>query len=120
MVKALITCFKTLIRDFPGGSVVKNPPANARDPGSIPGLELGSHMPRGSIYHSSWAHVLEPTSCNRREAWASRVGAPQQEKPLQRELQTTTGEEPLLAMARERPQQQWRPSAGCFHERKSV
>ena len=23
---------------FPGGSVVKNPPANARDAGSIPGL----------------------------------------------------------------------------------
>ena len=23
---------------FPGGSVVKNPPANAGDPGSIPGL----------------------------------------------------------------------------------
>ena len=23
--------------DFPGGSVVKNPPANAEDPGSIPG-----------------------------------------------------------------------------------
>ena len=25
-------------RDFPGGSVVKNPPANAGDTGSIPGL----------------------------------------------------------------------------------
>jgi len=24
--------------DFPGGSVVKNPPANARDPSLIPGL----------------------------------------------------------------------------------
>ena len=33
---------QVLIRYFPGGSVVKNPPANAgdlRDPGSIPGLE---------------------------------------------------------------------------------
>ena len=28
---------------FPGGSVVKNPPANAGDTGSIPGLER-SHM----------------------------------------------------------------------------
>ena len=24
--------------NFPGGSVVKNPPANARNPGSIPGV----------------------------------------------------------------------------------
>ena len=29
---------------FPGGTVVKNPPANAGDPGSIPGLGR-SHMP---------------------------------------------------------------------------
>ena len=29
---------------FPGGSVVKNPPANAGDMGSIPGPG-GSHMP---------------------------------------------------------------------------
>ena len=30
---------------FPGGAVVKNPPANAGDTGSIPGLGR-SHMPR--------------------------------------------------------------------------
>ena len=30
-------------RDFPGGTVVKNPPANAGDMGSIPGLGR-SHM----------------------------------------------------------------------------
>ena len=34
---------------FPGGLVVKNPPANAGDMGSIPGPER-SHMP-----WSSWA-----------------------------------------------------------------
>ena len=28
----------TLLLGFPGGSVVKNPPANAGDVGSIPGL----------------------------------------------------------------------------------
>ena len=33
-----------LLRDFPGGSVVKNPPADARDVGSIPGPG-GSHVP---------------------------------------------------------------------------
>ena len=32
---------------FPGGPVVKNPPCNARDPGSIPGPGR-SHMPRGN------------------------------------------------------------------------
>ena len=34
-------------RDFPGGSVVKNPPVNARDTGSSPGPG-GSHMPRSN------------------------------------------------------------------------
>ena len=33
-----------LIRDFPGGTVVKNPPANAGDMGSSPGPGR-SHMP---------------------------------------------------------------------------
>ena len=32
---------------FPGGAVVKNPPANAEDTGLIPGLGR-SHMPRSS------------------------------------------------------------------------
>ena len=36
-------------RDFPGGAVVDNPPANAGDMGSSPGLGR-SHIPR-----SSWA-----------------------------------------------------------------
>ena len=34
-------------RGFPGGAVVKNPPANAGDTGSSPGLER-SHMPRSN------------------------------------------------------------------------
>ena len=33
--------------DFPGGLVVQNPPANAGDIGSIPGLGR-FHMPRGN------------------------------------------------------------------------
>ena len=32
---------------FPGGAVVKNPPANARDTGSCPGLGR-SHMPQSN------------------------------------------------------------------------
>ena len=42
--------FKTLKKDdwdFPGGAVVKNPPANAGDTGSSPGLGR-SHMPRSN------------------------------------------------------------------------
>ena len=38
---------------FPGGAVVKNLPANARDMGSSPGPGR-SHMPR-----SNWAHVSQ-------------------------------------------------------------
>ena len=49
-----------LKEDFPGGAVVKNPPANAGDTGSSPGpgaTTTEAHMPRAR--------------------------APQQEKPLQ-------------------------------------
>ena len=38
------------IKGFPGGAVVENPPANAGDRDSSPGLG-GSHIPR-----SNWAH----------------------------------------------------------------
>ena len=38
---------KMWYRDFPGGSVVKNPPANAGDMGSSPGLGR-SHMPQSN------------------------------------------------------------------------
>ena len=35
---------KKIIKGFPGGSVMKNPPANARDAGSVPGPGR-SHLP---------------------------------------------------------------------------
>ena len=38
---------KAQVMDFPGGAVVKNPPANAGDTGSSPGPE-SSHMPRSN------------------------------------------------------------------------
>ena len=38
---------KYFIRDFPGGAVVKNPPANAGDTGLSPGPGR-SHMPRSN------------------------------------------------------------------------
>ena len=36
------------VRDFPGGQVVRNPPCNAGDVGSIPGQEVKSQMPQGA------------------------------------------------------------------------
>ena len=45
---------------FPGGAVVKNPPANAGHTGSSPGLGK-PHMP---VRHNYWACALEPTSHN--------------------------------------------------------
>ena len=41
----------------PGGAVVKNPPANAGDTGSSPGLGR-SHMPWSNL--SPWATTTEP------------------------------------------------------------
>ena len=40
----ILWTFKAHLRDFPGGTVVKNPPANAGDTGSSPGPGR-SHMP---------------------------------------------------------------------------
>ena len=42
--KAMSFPSKTVIADFPGGAVDRNPPANAGDMGSIPGLGR-FHMP---------------------------------------------------------------------------
>ena len=39
--------YKSINGDFPGGAVVKNPPANAGDTGSSPGPGR-SHMPRSN------------------------------------------------------------------------
>ena len=42
-----MTHFKMTGRDFPGGAVVKNPPANAGGTGSNPALGR-SHMPQSN------------------------------------------------------------------------
>ena len=59
--------------DFPGGAVVKNPPANAGDVGSIPG-------PGTEIPHAVEQLSLHTTTT---EAWAPRGHALQQGKPPQ-------------------------------------
>ena len=39
---------------FPGDSVVKNPPANAGDAGSIPGLERSPGVGHGNPLYLAW------------------------------------------------------------------
>ena len=60
---------------FPGGSVIRSPPANAEDSGSIPGP--GRHH----VLWSSQAHAPQPRSQQ------SRAYARQQQKPPQGEAQ---------------------------------
>ena len=76
---------------FPGGAVVKNPPANAGDMGSSPGLGR-SHMPRSNEARapqllSLRSRAREPQLLSPRatttEARVPRAHAPQQEKPPQ-------------------------------------
>ena len=56
------------LQGFPGGAVVKNPPANAGDTGSSPGLGR-SHMPRSNYAHAPQLlkpACLEPMLGNKR------------------------------------------------------
>ena len=72
-----------LLRDFPGGTVVKSLPADAGDTGSILGPGR-SPMPGATkpVHHNYWASTLEPTIHN---YWAHAL---QQEKPPQWEAHT--------------------------------
>ena len=58
-----ISHMKIYLMGFPGGSVVNNPPVNAGDTGSIPGLGR-SHMPQINLHPCSNVHWLrlEPRS----------------------------------------------------------
>ena len=53
---------KKLLQDFPGGPVVKNPPANAGDTGSIPGQE--SKVPQATRHLGPLTTATEPVLCN--------------------------------------------------------
>ena len=81
---------------FPDGSVVKNPPANAGDTGSIPGSGRSHHAPEQldhapqllSLCSRAWEpHLLSPRVAAR-EACTPGAQAPQGEKPLQWEART--------------------------------
>ena len=83
--------FLKICRGFPGGAVVKNPPANAGDTSSSPGPGR-SHMPRSNSacapqLLSLCSRVREPQLLSPRvttaEARAPRARALQQEKPPQ-------------------------------------
>ena len=55
---------KYLPLDFPGGLVVKNPPCNAEDGGSIPGGEskIPQALSRGQHTHLTYPHTKKQTS----------------------------------------------------------
>ena len=115
----------TVTWGFPGGTVIKSPPASAGDTGLIRVWEdptcCGATKPVRPNYwacalepvsHNYWAHVpqlLKPAHCRARmpqlvslraattEARTPRARAPQQEKPLQREARAP---QPRVAPAR--------------------
>ena len=79
------------LRGFPGGAVVKNPPANAGDMGSSPGPGR-SHMPQSNKACAPQLLSLSSRACDPQllslhaattETRAPRAHGPQQEKPAQ-------------------------------------
>ena len=82
---------RTQGQGFPGGTVVKNPPANAGDMGSSPAPGR-SHMPRSNYARvpqllslcskARETQLLSPRATTT-EVCAPRARAPQQEKPPQ-------------------------------------
>ena len=75
---------------FPGGSVVKNLPANVGDMSLIPGPGRSHMLPRATepVHHNSWACAQEPGSCNYWDHVSQllkpacpRVHAPQEKPP---------------------------------------
>ena len=71
-------------RDFPGGAVVKNLPANAGDMGSTPGPGR-SHMPQSNEARAPQLLSLRSRACEPQLLKPTRVEPVlcQQEKPLQ-------------------------------------
>ena len=63
-----ILCKEKNYKDFPGGSVVKNPPSNAGDAGSIPGR--GTKIPHATGQLSLRTTTTEPSCHSWREACA--------------------------------------------------
>ena len=70
--KKKISISNSLYWDFPGGPVVKNPPSNAGDTGSIPGwgtisiVGRGTKIPHATGRLSPHTTTREPARCNER------------------------------------------------------
>ena len=84
---------------FLGGSVVKNPPANAGDTGAVPDPGR-SHMPQGN-----WAHEPQLGSlCSRAQEpqlLMPTVHPPTRKATAMRSPHTTTRDQPPLTQTRE-------------------
>ena len=76
----LLCCSKLLLRDFPGGPVVKNQPSNTGDAGSIPGRE--TNIPHAVGQLSPCASTTEPAH--------SRAHAPQLDRSLRAAMKDPT------------------------------
>ena len=94
---------KEVYGDFPGGAVVKNPPANAGDMGSIPDLER-SHMPQGNYARAP--QLLKPAR-HTREATS-----PQREAHATATKSSSHSPQPEKARM-----QQWRPNVAKKREK---
>ena len=88
-----------MIWGFPGGAVVKSPPANAGDTGSSPGLG-GSHVPR-----SNWA--CEPQLLSLR-VWS--LCSATREATIVRGPRTVMKSGPRLPQLERALAQKWRPN----------
>ena len=107
---------KRWLRGFPGGSVVKNSPAKAVDPGLTPGP--GRSKDCGAtkqVHHDYWAYAWESRNHN---LWAHVQQLLKPEcpravlgKPPWWEAHICNWRVALLTTAREKPEQQWRPSS---------
>ena len=95
-------------RDFPGGAVVKNLPANAGDMGSTPGPGR-SHMPQSNEARAPQLLSLRATTT---EAHARRARAlPTREATAMRSASTTTKSSPPSLQLGKTHVQQQRPNA---------
>ena len=72
--------FKQMHRDFPGGPVVKNLPANAGDIGSI--LDVGIKIPLGVEQLSPRAGTTEPSGHAREPTHPKERSRMRQQRPI--------------------------------------
>ena len=100
------------LKGFPGGSVVKNPPANAGDTGSIPDPGR-SHVPWSNEAQASQLQSNEPVLYSP-GASTTKANVPRslcsatREATVLRSPHTDAREEPPLATTREKPAEQQR------------